>query len=579
MNWNYLLPRFALAAIVWFFFAFAFDPMIRNGLVSMGQTVTGAKVELSHLQTGFFPPSFKAGPINVASRSNKKRNLVSIDQIEMKLAGKPLLHRNFIVEEAVVSGIEFDVPRSTSGQISENSSQKQKTGFQFDTQPFRQKSKELGKSWLMSLTDSAKEQLDPDRLETVRVSKTVQLEWKQRFAQYETRLEQIKHEIDSVQNTVKTAEGKTINKIKTYAQSAERVDQLIRDGKQIRSEMKSLPQIAQQDYRRIEEAKERDLAQIDQILESISPDPQNILHAVIGEELSQQLEQVFGWSKTVFQTVSTLQDEREPERIQGEWIDFRRNSHLPGLLFQKVRLSGKARVNKQKYPFTGIIKELSSSPAQYQKPIAIQAQVDAETQIKLAGELKYYEDSPTHDLIVLLTLPHQKKLTLENSDDFSLDLIADHTECKTKITFRENDFQCRLELNQTPARFQFSAPENGEKELAGILTRALSSVDSISATLICSGPYAKPKFTVESELGQQIAQGLNLAFEAEFVRHKQAMTVKIEQLASQQREKLIQQLNGQYSEIIARLNEQESKVQAVIQKVSNRPLNIRRLLR
>lgn len=578
MNWNYLLPRFALAAIVWFFFAFAFDPMIRNGLVSMGQTVTGAKVDLSHLQTGFFPPSFKAGPINVASRSNEKRNLVSIDQIDMKLSGKPLLYRNFIVEEAAVSGIEFDVPRSTSGKLYENTSH-QHSEIQFDSSPFRQKSKALSESLLSHLTASTIEQLDPDRLETFRVSKMLEQEWKQRFTEYETRLKQIKQKIDSVQNTVKTAEGKTINKLKTYAQSAERVDQLIRDGKQIRSEMKSLPQIAQRDYQRIEEAKERDLAQIDQMLESISPDPQNILHAVIGEELSQQLEHVFGWSKTIFQTVNTLQDEGEPERIQGDWIDFRRNSDLPDLLFQKVRLSGTARVNHQKYPFTGIIKELSSSPAQYQKPITIQAQVDAETQVKLAGEFKFYEDSPTHDLIVLLTLPHQKKLTLENSDDFSLALIADRTECKTKITFRENDFQCRLELNQTPARFQFSASDADHRVIADILNRSLSSIDSISATLNCTGPYSSPEFTIESDLGQKIATGIKVAFQAEFARNKERMTLQIEQLASQEREKLIQKLNGQYSEIIARLDEQESKVHAVIQKVSNRPLDIRRLLR
>lgn len=579
MNWNYLLPRFALAAIIWTFFAFAFDPLVRDGLVSIGQTVTGAKVEVSQLQTGFFPPSISTGPISIASRSNEKRNLVRIDHIDMKLAGKPLMHRNLIVEEAVISGVEFDTSRSTSGKISDSPSQQQKTGFHFDTTPFRQKSKELGKSWLRNLTDSAKEQLDPNRLETVRVSKTVQQEWKQRFAEYEARLKQIQLEIDSIQNSVKTAEGKTIHKIKTYAQSAERVDQLIKEGKQIRREMKSLPQLAQRDYQRIEQAKENDLAQIDQMLKSLSPDPEKILHALIGEEISQQLEQVFGWSKTIFQTVKTLQDEQEPERTQGEWIDFRRDTELPDILFQKIRLTGTARVDQRKYPFTGIIKELSSSPSQYQKPIAIQAQIDAEAQVKLAGEFKYYKDSPTHDLVVLFKLPHQKKLTLEKSDDFSLALIADQTECKSKITFRKHDFQCRIELNQTPVRFQLTASGNTKQGLAEILTRALASIDSISATLYCSGPYAKPEFSVESELGQQIAQSLSQAFESEFARHKQAMSMKIEQLASQERDKLIQKLNGQYSEIMALLSKQESKVQTVIQKVSNRPLDIRRLLR
>lgn len=579
MKWNYLLPRFTLAAIIWFFFAFAFDPLVRSSLISMGQKVTGANVDVLSLQTGFFPPSIKTGSVRIASRSNEQRDLVNFDQLEMKLAGKPLMHRNLIVEEVIISGMEFDTPRTTSGKLSETSSGQPGTGFHFDTSPFRKTSKEMGKSWLNSLTTSATEQLDPNRLETVRVSKIVQQEWKQRFAQYETRLQQVKLEIDSVQNRVKTAGGKTLNKIKTYAQSAERVDQLIKEGKQIRNELKLLPQIAQQDYQRIEEAKEQDLANLDQMLESVSPDPQKILHALIGEELSQQLEQISGWSKMILQTVRTLQDEHEPERTQGEWIDFRRDSGLPEVLFKKIRLTGAARVNQQKYPFVGMIKDLSSSPTLYQKPIAIQAQVEAEANIKLAGDLKFYENSPTHDFVILFNLPHQKKVTLENSDRLSLVLIADQTECKSHISFREDDFQCRLEFNQTPVRFQLSTSKTNFRAMTGILEHALASIDSISATLHYSGSYKKPELKIESELGQKVSQGLNLALQAEFMRQKQKMSQQVEQLASQEREKLIQKLNGQYSEIIAELEEQESKVQAVIQKVSNRPLDIRRLLR
>lgn len=579
MRWNYLLPRFTIAAIIWFFFAFAFDPLVRSSLVSLGQKVTGTKVDVFSLQTGFFPPSIKTGPVTIASHSNEQRNLVRFDQIEMKIAGRPLMHRNLIVEEVTVSGMEFDTPRTTSGKLSETTPDQSETRFHFDTNPFRKTSKELGKSWLSSLTSSLTEQLDPNRLETVRVSKIVQQEWKQRFAQYETRLQQIKLEADSVQNKVKTAGGKTLNKIKTYAQSAERVDELIKEGKQIRNELKLLPQIAQQDYQRIEEAKERDLTNIDQMLESISPDPHKILHALLGEELSRQLNQVSGWSNMILQTVRTLQDEQEPDRSQGEWIDFRSDTSLPQVLFKKIRLTGAARVNQQKYPFVGMIKDLSCSPKLYQEPIKIQAQVDAEANIKMAGDLNFYQESPTHEFVVLVKLPHQKKITLEDSETLSLFLIADQTECKSHISFREEDFQCRLEFKQTPVRFQLSSPKFNHHAIGSILQHSLASIDSISATLNYSGSYEHPELKIESELGQKIAESLNMALESEFNRQKQEKALKIEQLASQEREKLIQKLNGQYSEIIAHLQEQESKVQAVIQKVSNRPLDIRQLLR
>jgi len=579
MKWFYLLPRFTLIAIIWFFFAFAFDPLVRMGVVRMGQSVTGTEVDVSSLQTGFFPPSIKTGPVRIASHSDSKRNLVAFDQIEMKLSGKPLMYRNLIVEEATVSGMEFDSPRSAFDQQSENSTDEQSSSFSIDSQQFRQASKDLSKSWLSVLQKSAVEQLDPNRLETVRVSKTVQQEWKQRFTQYESRLQQVRLEVDSVQDKVKTAAGKTIDKIKTYAQSAERVDQLVREGQQIRQELKSLPQIAQQDYKRIEQAKEHDLANIDQLVESVSPDPQKILHALIGEELSEQLDQIFGWSNMMLQTVKTLRDEQEPERIQGEWINFRRDTDLPKILFKKIRLTGAARVNLKKYPFVGTIKDLSYSPSTYHKPILLQAQIKAEADIKFAGELKYYEDTPAHDFVVLFNLPHQKKITIENSDQLSLDLIADHTECKSELSFREDHFQCRLEFNQTPVRFQLSTSQKEYQSMARLLSQTLTSIESISATVHCSGSYERPEWRVESELGEQIAHGLKLAFQGEISRQKLKMSQQIEQLANQEREKLIQKLNSQYSEVLAHLEEEEAKVQAVIQKVSNRPLDLRRLLR
>ena len=578
MKWNYLLPRLMLAAILWVFFAFAFDPLIRTGLVELGESLTGTKVEIVSFQTGFFPPSIKTGPIAIASRKDKSY-LATFEQVEMKLSGKPLLHRNLIVEEATISGMEFDTPRSAADEVSENNSDQPGTGLFLDPRRFREKSKALGKSWLSILKDSAAEQLDPNRLQTVRVSKTIQQEWKQRFAQYETRLKQVKLEIDSVEHKVKTADGKTIDKIKTYAESAERVDLLVREGKQIRSELNALPQIAQQDYLRIERAKEHDLANLDQLVDSVSPDPQKILHALIGEELSQQLEQISGWSGMIFETVKTLRDEQEPERMQGEWIDFRRDTELPKILFKKIRLSGHARVDQQKYPFVGLIKELSSSPSLYRQPIQLQAQVEADAEIKFAGDLKFYESDPMHEFVVLFQFPHQKKIKLEDSDQLSLSLIADQTECKSYVTLKENGFQCRLELNQSPVMFEVATSESGNQVMASIVQQTLSSIDTISATLHCSGSYEKPEVRLESELGEKIARGLKLAFQSQLVKQKQNMAQQIEVLAGQEREQLVQALNRQYSKVIAHLEQEESKVQAVIQKVSNRPLDIRRLLR
>lgn len=577
MKWNYLLPRLTLAAIIWVFFAFAFDPLVRSGLIQMSQSVTGTQVEIYDLKTGFFPPAIKTGPVAIASPAKDKSYIATFSEMELKLAGRPLLQRNLIVEEAAILGMEFNPPRSTGATAEENSEPGSHFHLNFD--PFRKKSKQLGKSWLDVLKQSAVEQLDPDRLATVRVSKQVQQEWKQRFAQYESRVDQVKLELDSVQDSVKTAEGKTLDRIKTYAESAERVDLLVKEGKQMREELNNLPQLAQRDFQRIEEAKDQDLAQLDSLMDSVSPDPEKILHALIGEELTAQLEEMTGWSSMIFQTVRTMRDEPEPERMQGEWIDFRPADALPNVLFKQIKVSGNTRVNQQKYPFQALVRELSSEPTTYRRPIQLQARVEAEGEVRLAGELKFYEQQPTHDFLVKFDLPKQKTIQLENSDKLSLALIADQTECESRISFRENDFTCRVEFKQTPVRFQFDSEQAGIKPLTQVVAQALSTIDSISATLEGSGSYSQPVWRLESETGEQIARGLKLACQAEIGRQKQALAQQIEQLAQQERDQLIEKLNRQYSEVIADLEKEETRVQSVIQKVSGRSLNIRSLLR
>lgn len=579
MKWNYLLPRFALAAIIWSFFAFAFDPMVRSALMQVGSTLAGTPVEVYDLETGFFPPSIQTGPGCIVSPRDDKSYLICFDQTQLKFSGKPLLHRKLIVETASVSGVELSVPRDLTTETTVQSFDSEKSGSRVNFSRFRRISSQLGKSGLDILKTTAAEQLDPDRLETVRVSKTIQGEWKQRFQAYDTRLKQVKQEIDSVENSVKTAEGKTLEKIKTYAQSAERVDQLVNQGKQIRSELNSLPQIAQLDYQRIERAKEQDLASLDQLLESVSPDPQKILHTLIGDELSQQIEQVFGWTNFMFQTVQSMQDEQEPERVQGEWIDFRSDVTAPDILFKDIRLSGFARRDEEQIPFLAVVKSLSSTPKQYRQPIRIQAQVDGEAEIKFAGELKFYEAEPTHEFVVHFKLPQQKKIRIENSDRISLALVADQTECRSHLSFREHDFQCQIEFSQTPIRFQFDSSRTEAQTITRLLQQSLSSIDSLSVKLHGSGSYDKPEWRIESALGEQVACGLTVAFQAELARGKQKLAAEIEQLASREREKLIQELNRDYSAILAELEVEESKVQSVIQKVSGRPLGLRSLLR
>src|SRR3712207_5404485 len=97
MRWKYLLPRLVVMALLWAFFVYGFDPLLRRAIISTGQRVVGAKVDIGAVETTFFPPSLRLHEVAVASRSEPGTNLVAFDTFRLQLAGEPLLHGAVVV--------------------------------------------------------------------------------------------------------------------------------------------------------------------------------------------------------------------------------------------------------------------------------------------------------------------------------------------------------------------------------------------------------------------------------------------------------------------------------------------------
>ena len=89
MRWTYLLPRAILIGLVWAFFHYGFDPVMRRGMIYTGQRVAHAKVEVAGLDTTFFAPTIKAANVHVADRKHPGTNLVEFTDLHAKLELQP----------------------------------------------------------------------------------------------------------------------------------------------------------------------------------------------------------------------------------------------------------------------------------------------------------------------------------------------------------------------------------------------------------------------------------------------------------------------------------------------------------
>jgi len=117
IRWSYLRPRLIVLAIVLGLFWFALDPLVRRGLVSLGQAVAGAKVEIGKVRTSVWRTEISLSDVQVADPGSPMENLFEARQVKLGLEGSSLLRRKLIVRDGVVSGIRLGTPRTTSGAL------------------------------------------------------------------------------------------------------------------------------------------------------------------------------------------------------------------------------------------------------------------------------------------------------------------------------------------------------------------------------------------------------------------------------------------------------------------------------
>ncbi|HNT97082.1 MAG TPA: hypothetical protein PKK31_02315, partial [Elusimicrobiales bacterium] len=117
MRWSYVAPRLTLLVLLWAFFFFAFDPLLKWGMIKGIEKAAKAKAEIAELETGFFPPRLKMAGLAVGDSSAEFTNVVEFAELSFAAEGKPLLEKKLVVEEGTLKGLRFGTPRKTSAKL------------------------------------------------------------------------------------------------------------------------------------------------------------------------------------------------------------------------------------------------------------------------------------------------------------------------------------------------------------------------------------------------------------------------------------------------------------------------------
>ncbi len=572
IRWNYLLPRAVLVLSCWLFFAFALDPLLHRTTVATAETVLQAKVDLVDLETGLFPPAVSLQQMQLANRNQPDRNLLQFDTLHARIAGTPLLHRRTIIEEATVTGVRWDTPREASGQLEGSTPGDGPITFPELWPSLSLQAERWGRDLLLGALDEARDQLDPNLLESVRTADRVHREWDERFRAYEMRVRTLQLRVAALQEGVENVKGSAFEKLQAYQKTAAEVNELLAESQRLRKEFPGLIEQANADFREIDAARQRDEAAIREKLKLFQLNPQELTETLLGPEFVQRAQQVARYAAWAKQNLDAATDPPEAERMRGTDIDFSSQEPLPKFLVRRMHISGQMDLRGQPVPFAAEVTGITSEPRLHDQPMVIQLQAEGEAALKLEVVADHRSDQPAWKLELDYRNPQPAKFALGRRDQTGLQLVSGDSRWNATLELVGDDLRGAVVLRQNDVRLDRSAetPHASEtaRMLAETLAETLAGVKQVEASLQLTGTLQQPRWSLQSDLGRQLATGMNAMIAGEMKRRQEELTAGLNARLQEKTGTLQQMMNERYSGLIAGLDLNETNARGLVQRVA-----------
>ena len=576
MRWSYLIPRAVIVGVVWLFFAFAFDPMLRFAVVASGQSATGARVDVDTVQTRFFPPVVSVQGVQVAKPSDPWKNAVEFEKLHVRFEGKPLLRKSFIIEEASIAGVRWNTPRQTSGALTDTELSVSNKYAKF----VGDKAKAIGADWYDDFVQRMKMQVDPNQFASVRLANNLQTEWTTRFDNYEKRIKDLEKKFKQIEQTAKNAKGNTLRKIEAYRKAAEDAQKLALEAQRLHRELEQLPKTVNADFRRVEVAREQDKQLLKKKLTAFQLDAATLSKTLLGPTLQAKIDDAIAWADWIKKGVDKVTYRGpQPDRYRGVNVPFAVEKQLPKFLVRKLHISGEADWRNEKMPFKGLITGITSHPQVHGKPIVVKLHGEATSELNLIGTADYTGDKPVHTVRMSLEMPALQQIQLGDSKKLGLAVEAKRSLWTANVTLKDNRLGGTVTLAQDLKHTRTAPAANAHAvrqasfetidfDAARMLQTALGNVKQFKASVILSGTYKEPKWTLQSNLGTQIADGVNRMIASELALKRQQLTKSLDETVNKKTGALAKKLNDKYGALLSQLKLHENGTQQFLRRIA-----------
>ncbi len=546
IRWGYLIPRLILVAAVAAFLGFGLAPLLRWSIVTYGSQALGARIDIETLDLSLTRVDLELGGVQVANPASPAKNLFRAARVQLDLDRDALLQRRLVVREGRISGLRLDDMRGSSGALAADDSGSILDDF--DEAAFRQK-------WLMPIAGRLREDLESE-LMTPGLCRELMDRWPNEYRRMEAEIDTLKDRVARLKELVRQVrESKAIPNPERIEQAAREMAQSRRDLERLPSDVRRMGEQVKQDAKAMQEAKDHDVAYLRSKLSLESLNGETLTHYLLSREQAARLHELLAWVEWSRKCIPHRRELTQPERLRGRIVRFGDVRPSPQVLFERLAVDGDFRDGGQFVPFTGTITDVTTQPAVHGRPATVVIEARGTTPLRVHAVLDRTGAMPHDHLVVDLPTLDMPARKLGRAEELALSVAPGRAAVKLEIDLRDDSLAGQLVYAQKDVRLETAlAASYGGDLVQTRVNQTLQQVQQLTVTVDLSGTLRRPSTRLHSDLGPQLAEGLNTAVRQELQTRVEQLTSRVSREFKEQLDKLDQLVRVKSDELVARLN-------------------------
>lgn len=557
--------------LIWAFFFFSFDPLLKWGIINGIQSCTGAKAEIASLKTKFLHPMLEIKGLAAASSSDEYKNSVEFAQLKFEFEAMPLLKKKFIADEASLKGLRFGTARKTSGKMPPGTNKLKKLNKA--ASDYVEKMKKETSSYTLQRKEELKADftINPDELSSVKLAKQLEEEYKKTYADISSSIteEKYKSQIDEAKNLYEAAkkESNFLKQAKAYSDVAKKVKDIKAGFEADKKKVADALADAKLSMKKLDAAKKEDLKGLTAKMQLPSFDAEAIAKMIAGPAMADKVEIAFSLIEKGKQYIKTdgsensLEDDEKAEAAVKAEKNEKDNSGLPSFLIKKMALSGEFG-HSNPLSFDGTITDFTTEPGIWKRPaLAIVKGAQGKKSLNFNGSLKAAKGKIITDSKLDFKGADISSFKFGNENSLLVAVADSLGDLSAQLKTQGADLDGKANLKLSGTSFTPSS-EKLTGTVKTVVDKTFKNLKSATVGVNIGGSYPAPSIGLTTDLASQLSKGLQSAAGDEVKKATAKAQAKLEEAVKPYAQKLL----GESAAGEALVNNKLSAIQSFISK-------------